>query len=292
MLEVQPEQARTLAAIVDAGTFDAAARVLDVTPSAVSQRIRALEVAVGRPVLRRVRPVELTASGQVVVRFARQLALLARELSGELRPDPSGTLPRVSVVVNSDSLHTWVLDALVGVAHHVRLEVLREDQDHSLDLLRRGAATAAVTTTSAPVPGCSVRRLGVLRYLPVCAPRLARRCFPEGVDRAALSRAPVLCFDRRDDLQDRFLRRHGAPALDPPRHFVPATHEYARAIRLGMGWGLLPELQLGDDLRTGRLVPLSDEPVDLTLFWQQWRLSSTGLDAVAAAVLAAADTLR
>src|SRR3954463_6049589 len=112
MIEVQPEQARTLAAIVDGGTFDAAARALNLTPSAVSQRVRALEIAVGRPVLRRVRPVELTESGRAVLRFARQLALLAVELAGELEPTGAGPAPRVTVVVNGDSLATWALAGL------------------------------------------------------------------------------------------------------------------------------------------------------------------------------------
>ena len=80
MVTVQPEQALTLAAIIAEGTFDAAAQRLHLTPSAVSQRVRALEVAVGRPVLQRVRPVELTPAGEAVVRFARQLELLAKEL--------------------------------------------------------------------------------------------------------------------------------------------------------------------------------------------------------------------
>jgi LysR family transcriptional regulator (chromosome initiation inhibitor) len=291
MIEVQPEQARTLAAIVDAGTFDAAARALNLTPSAVSQRVRALETAVGRPVLRRVRPVELTESGQSVLRFARQLALLGVELAGELEPDASPA-PRVTVVVNSDSLHTWALAGLARVAGRVRLEVLREDQEHSLDLLRTGAAAAAVTSTAAPVPGCTVRRLGVMRYRPVCSPAMARACFGDGVSAQSLAVAPVLCFDRKDDLQDRFLRGVSRGRLDPPRHYVPATHEYAAAVRLGLGWGLLPELQLDDDLETGALVPLSDTRVDVALHWQQWRLASPALQEVAAAILEAARVLR
>jgi LysR family transcriptional regulator (chromosome initiation inhibitor) len=292
MIEVQPEQARTLAAIVDGGTFDAAARALNLTPSAVSQRVRALETAVGRPVLRRVRPVELTESGQSVLRFARQLALLAVELAVELEPAAAGPAPRVTVVMNSDSLHTWALAGLARVADRVRLEVLREDQEHSLDLLRTGAATAAVTSTAAPVPGCTVRRLGVMRYRPVCSPALARDWFGGGVSAQALAVAPVLCFDRKDDLQDRFLRRQSRRRLDPPRHYVPATSEYAEAVRLGLGWGLVPELQLGDDLETGVLVPLGEGRVDVALHWQQWRLSSPALRQVAAAVLEAARVLR
>src|SRR6478735_5829125 len=109
MIDIAPEQARTLAAIVAHGSFDAAAEHLSVTPSAVSQRIRALEAAVGRPVLTRARPPGLTESGKAVVRFARQLELLSADLAEELRPGAGSQLVRLTLVINSDSLHTWAL---------------------------------------------------------------------------------------------------------------------------------------------------------------------------------------
>lgn len=289
MVNVQPEQALTLAAILSEGTFDAAAQRLHLTPSAVSQRIRALEVAVGRPVLRRIRPMELTAAGEVVVRFARQLELLSADLSAQLEPDQT-RMRRITLVVNSDSLHTWALPGLVEVAEHVQLTILREDQDHSLDLLRRGTAHGAVTATAAPVPGCSSRPLGVMRYQPVCTPAFADRWFPDGARAAALATAPVVVYDDKDDLQDRYLRRHGR-ALDPPRHHVPATHEYGRAVGLGLGWGMLPELQLAQ-LAPGTLTTLApDAHLDVALHWQQWRLTTPDLDRVAAAVTGSASAL-
>src|SRR3954453_23560441 len=181
MITVQPEQALTLAAIIGEGTFDAAARRLHLTPSAVSQRVHPLERAIGRPALRRVRPVELTPAGEAVVRFARQLELLSGDLSDQLQPETQDHAPRITLVVNSDSLHPWALPALVEAAERVRLTRRREDQARSLDLVRRGAAHGAVTATASAVPGCSSRRLGVMRYRPVCTPAFAARWFPDGV---------------------------------------------------------------------------------------------------------------
>src|SRR6478736_392421 len=173
MIDISPEQARTLAAIITHGSFDAAAAHLSVTPSAISQRIRAVEAAVGRPVL--------TESGQAVVRFARQLELLSADLAQELEPAEPYGRTRLTLVINSDSLHTWALAGLAAAADTVQLEILREDQEHSLDLLRAGAATAAITATAAPVPGCSSRKLGIMRYLPVCTADFSRRWFASGV---------------------------------------------------------------------------------------------------------------
>ena len=293
MIDIHPDQARTLAAIVAHGSFEAAASHLLVTASAVSQRVRALEVAVGRPVLKRTRPVELTASGHAVVRFARQLDMLSADLAEELQPGAQPSTVRLTLVINSDSLHTWALPGLASVAGKVQLEILREDQDYSLELLRSGAAAAAITTTAKAAPGCSSRRLGVMRYLPVCTPDFAARWFPGGATAEALAIAPVIVFDRKDDLQDRYLRGVSRKVLQPPRHYVPAAHEFGEAIRWGMGWGLLPEIEVSDELKRRTVVALdSAAHVDVPLHWQQWRHGSAALEEVAAAVQAAARPLR
>ncbi|MGP4031008.1 ArgP/LysG family DNA-binding transcriptional regulator [Pseudarthrobacter sp. 1C304] len=292
MIDIQPEQARTLAAIVAHGSFEAAASHLRVTASAVSQRVRALEATVGRPVLKRTRPVELTSSGQAVVRFARQLDMLSADLAEELQPGAQPASVRLALVINSDSLHTWALPGLAAVAGKVQLEILREDQDYSLELLRNGAAAAAITTTAKAAPGCTSRRLGVMRYLPVCTPELADRWFTGGATAAVLADAPVIIFDRKDDLQDRYLRSVSRAALHPPRHYIPAAHEFGEAIRWGMGWGLLPEIEVREELKRRTLVSLDPAAhVDVPLHWQQWRHGSAALDEVAAAIQAAARPL-
>ncbi|MFD1214953.1 LysR family transcriptional regulator, partial [Arthrobacter sp. GCM10027362] len=67
MNEFQLDHLATFAAVVEHGTFDAAARRLHVTPSAVSQRIKAMEQAAGRVLLQRTAPVQPTAAGEAVV---------------------------------------------------------------------------------------------------------------------------------------------------------------------------------------------------------------------------------
>ncbi len=285
MTLVDVAAARTIAAIAESGTFEAAAGRLQVTPSAVSQRVRALEAELGRPVLHRTRPVELTAAGLAVLRFARQLEQLSADLRAELAPEAIGPAP-LTIVVNSDSLHTWALPPLAGLVDLVHLEVLREDEAHSLALLREGAAAGAVTAEAEPVPGCSVERLGVMRYLAVCAPGYARRWFEGGVEATSLSVAPTVTYDRKDGLQRRCLTQLTRARIDPPSHYIPASAEYAEAIRLGMGWGMIPEIECREEVRVGELVRLGERAVvDVPLYWQQWRRSSALLREVG-------DTLR
>ncbi|WP_435737850.1 LysR family transcriptional regulator ArgP [Cellulosimicrobium sp. PMB13] len=303
MVDLQPDQLRALEAIAATGTFDAAARELGVTPSAVSQRMRALESAVGQVLVRRGRPAELTPPGQVLVRHARHLALQQADVLVELgiagpagaratapdaeTPDP---LPEITLVVSGDALTTWALPALVEASGWARLEVLREDEEHSIGLLRDGTAVAAVSSVAEAVPGCRSTLLGRMRYRPMASPRFVERWFADGATHEALAVAPVLAFDRKDDLQERYLRaRLGPDPAGPPRHYVPASHEFLRAIEQGMGWGMLPDVQSAAGERAGRLVGFDDaRAVDVPQHWQQWRLHSSSLDRVAAAVARAA----
>ncbi|MGD8195061.1 LysR family transcriptional regulator ArgP [Herbiconiux sp. P18] len=283
---LDPAHLQALRAAVDEGTFDAAARALSVTPSAVSQRIKALETDVGRVLLKRSRPVRPTESGRSVLRLARQLEALSADVAGELGAEG---LVRMPLAVNADSLATWLLPALAPLAGELAFEFLREDEGHTTELLRDGAVMAAVTAEAVPVQGCSSTLLGAMRYRPLASESFARTWFPgPGSDRSeGFATAPVVVFDRRDELQHRFLRSlPGGERFDPPRQYVPASGEFVEAVRSGYGWGMVPDLQ-----RTPDLVELAPgEGIDVPLFWQQWQLRTSALDRVAAAIGAAAST--
>ncbi len=279
---MQSDQLEALRAVVDDGTFEAAARSLHITPSAVSQRIKALELRVGAVLVSRTKPVMPTESGVVLLRLARQIQTLTDGAVRELRT--ADDVARVSLAVNSDSLATWVLPALAPLAGSVILDIHREDQDHTAELLRGGTVTAAITSVDTPVRGCTSTRLGSMRYRPCASPSFVTRFLDDGITPDALARAHVVVFDEKDALQDRYLSRHGVSASVPPRHLVPSSTEYARAVHLGFGWGMLPDQQRGGL----DVVELDDTVIDVALHWQQWTLSSPALDTVAAAIVGAA----
>lgn len=277
------EQLRALAAAAELGSLEAAAAKLHVTPSAVSQRLKALERSAGAVLLRRTRPASPTEAGEPLVRLARQIEALSDEVVA------TRTRPRVTLAVNGDSLTTWVLPALAPVAARTAIEFRREDQDRSAELLRDGSAMAAITAQAAPVQGCTSSRLGVMRYRPLASPAFVERWFPHGPTTSALEAAPVVVFDRTDQLQDRFLAGRGADPAAPPRHLVPATAEFGEAVRLGYGWGMLPDQQAAGWRASGELVLLQTRArIDVALHWQQWSLSLSPLDEVAALIRDAA----
>jgi LysR family transcriptional regulator, chromosome initiation inhibitor len=286
-VDLNPGQLDALVAIAEHGSFEAAARELHITPSAVSQRIRALEAMAGQVLVSRGTPCRPTPHGERLVRLGRQTRLLYDEASAALGAVTTVELP---VAVNADSLTTWFRDVLATAAGWdgtaIRLQV--EDQAYSQQLLRSGDVLAAVTSDPEAVQGCSVEPLGALRYVPAAAAAFAGR-WRRGrePDWAAM---PTVVFGAKDDLQLDMLRRRGVPELPPVVHQVPTSADFLATVRLGLGWGMLPELQARADLAAGQLVRLSGDVLDVPLFWQRWRLDSPRLTTLTDAVREAAGT--
>lgn len=281
-MDLPVEHLATFAAIVDERSFEGAARRLHITPSAVSQRVKAMEQRIGSVLIRRSRPIELTEAGSTILRVARQLERLAGDAARELGIE-HGVNNVLRIVVNADSLATWFVPTIARAARETGafFELLRADETISTDRLRSGEAVAALTATGDAVPGCTSTLLGVDRYHAVAAPGFAKRYFGDGVGAESLNAAPVLEFDHHDIFQQRFIRRTTRAKVSPPRHMVPSSHEFALAIELGLGWGMVPELQCRDALNDGRLVELQpDTAIELPLYWQRWNLPSPLIDRV------------
>lgn len=215
-------QLAALAAVVELGSFDAAAERLHVTPSAVSQRIKSLEQQVGQVLVVREKPCRATTAGIPLLRLAAQTALLESEALAEMGGNASLKRTRITIAVNADSMATWFSAVFDGLGD-VLLDVRIEDQDHSARLLREGVAMGAVTTERNPVPGCRVHPLGEMRYLPVASRPFVQRHLSDGFTAAAAAKAPSLAWNRDDGLQDMLVRKAFRRAITRPTHFVPTT---------------------------------------------------------------------
>jgi LysR family transcriptional regulator (chromosome initiation inhibitor) len=129
-----------------------------------------------------------------------------------------------------------------------------------------------------------------MRYRALAAPAFRGRWFPHGLGADAARRAPVLVFNRKDRLQADFLERQFQ--LSPgsyPCQYIPASEPFLRAIRLGLGWGMVPELQASEALARGELVDLApDAPILVSLFWHAWKVQSPRLERLSRTILTAA----
>ena len=286
-MQIDGQQLAAFAAVIEHGSFDAAAARLHVTPSAISQRIKALEQRAGQVLVVREKPCSATPAGIPLLRLAAQTALLEAQALTEIGGGAGGRPPRIALAVNADSMATWftgVFEALGGVLFDIRIE----DQDHSARLLREGVVMGAVTTESTPVPGCRVLPLGVMRYVPVAGPSYIERHLPDGFTAHAVAAAPSLAWNRDDALQDMLVRKVFRRDIARPQHFVPTAEGFGSAVQADLGWGMFPEKLAEPALADGSFVRVAEAHLDVPLFWQCWKLDSPLVGAITAAVRSAA----
>lgn len=284
-MQLDSAQLTALAYILRLGSFDAASAALGVTPSAISQRLKALEDRVGATLVLRGQPCTPTPLGQRLAKHAEDVALLEAQALGT---SDSITAPRLRLAVPADVLATWLIPALAQIPEML-FDLVIDDQDTSADWLRRGEVSAAVTAQARAAPGCNVLTLGALRYHATASPAYVRDWFADGVTPAALACAPILTFDRKDQLQGRWLMQKTGQRLTPPSHHLPSSHGFVAAAREGLGWGMNPALLVQEDMEKGRLVSLDKAlPLDVPLYWQVARIMAPALAPLTAAIRAAA----
>lgn len=277
---------RALAMVVREGGFEKGARALHLTQSAVSQRVRLLEDQAGRTLLVRSSPPRPTRAGIELLRHYRRVELLEDDLEQALDPDRTG--PRsLAVGVNADSLATWFLDAVAETVRResILLELRVADQDQTDLLLRDGEVAGCVSARATPLQGCTVVPLGRMVYRLVAAPEFTRRWFPDGFAQEAAVSAPAVIFDRDDRTHEAMLERAFGGQPHVHAHYVPSSERFVAAVRAGLGYGMVPDLQADPFLSDGELVNLGaayEVPVDL--FWHSWNIDSALLDRFATAI--------
>ncbi|AIC27738.1 chromosome replication initiation inhibitor protein [Rhizobium etli bv. mimosae str. IE4771] len=275
---------RAVATVVQTGSFERAATVLNVTPSAVSQRVKQLEERLGVVLVVRGTPCTATEKGEWLCRHMENVGMLEAELLGHLPAlvDPDEPRQRVTlqIATNADSLGTWFVEAMSTFARNSSylLNIAVDDQDHTAEWLQRGRVIAAVTSVEKPIRGCRRFALGVLRYHATATPDFVARNFPQGVTAEAIRNAPALTFSQKDRLQSTWVRQTFGRDLDYPTHWLPSPQSFVEATLSGMGWGMNPTQLTREHLASGRLVELvPDTPLDVPLFWQINRFAADRL---------------
>ena len=272
-----------LAAVVEQAGFERAAQVLGLSQSAVSQRIKLLEARVGQPVLVRALPPVPTEIGRRLLNHVQQVRLLERDIQTQVPGlDEGGPPERLRIALNADSLATWWAQAVGGfcTAQGLLLELVVEDQDVGLKRMRAGEVAACVCGSERPVAGARALLLGSMRYRALASPGFIARHFSHGVTAAELAQAPAIVFGPDDLLQHRYLSALGVEG-GFAYHLCPSSEGFVRLAKAGLGWGLMPELQVQAELAAGRLCELLPErPLDVPLYWHHWRSGGELLSAL------------
>ncbi|WP_026354958.1 HTH-type transcriptional regulator ArgP [Massilia niastensis] len=291
-MDLDPKQTDAFQAVVELGSFDRAAARLSVTPSAVSQRVRALETALGAALVLRTRPCRPTQMGQRLLQYLRRALLLKTDLQADLLNLETGPTT-VALALNSDSLGTWFFPALASllVKDQFILDLIVEDQDHTYELLKTGMAAGCVSTVAQPMRGCTAEVLGTMRYRLMASTSFRQRWLAGGLTREAARQAPVVAYTRKDTLQSSFLLDYlGLPEGAYPCHYVPGIEAHFAAVRYGVGYAMIPEWLLpsaagGDD----PLVDLAPRhPTDVALYWHTWKVQSPRMEGMSRHIVEAA----
>ena len=263
-----------LAAVVEQAGFERAAQVLGLSQSAISQRIKLLEARIGQPVLIRATPPSPTEIGRRLLNHVQQVRLLERDLQSAVPAlDDEGLPERLRIALNADSLATWWATAVGDFCadQHLLLDLVVEDQNVGLKRMRAGEVAACLCASERPVAGARSVLLGAMRYRALASPAFIARHFPGGVNAELLPKAPALVFGPDDFLQHRYLAMLGVDG-GFEHHLCPSSEGFIRLAEAGLGWGLVPELQVREQLASGGLVELlPDKPIDVPLYWHHWR---------------------
>ena len=270
-----------LATVVEQAGFERAAQRLGLSQSAVSQRIKLLEMRLGQPVLVRSTPPQPTALGQRLLNHVQQVRLLEGDLQ-QLVPtlDEEARTERLRVALNADSLATWWVEAASGFCDEsgVLLDQLVEDQAVGLKRMRAGEVAACLCASARPVAGARALALGAMRYRALASPAFIARHLADGIDGAALARVPAIVYGPDDRLQHRYLAALGVEGSFL-HHLCPSSEGFVRMAEAGLGWGLIPELQVQQQLTDGRLRDvLPGRCIDVPLYWHSWRLGGEHLE--------------
>jgi LysR family transcriptional regulator, chromosome initiation inhibitor len=284
-----------VATVVREGSFERAARVLNVTTSAVSQRVKHLEERLGSVLIIRGQPCIATGTGRLLCSHVEQVGLLEQELRGALpklvQADTQSDRVTLRMAVNADSVGTWFIGAMARFLDEeaALVDIALDDQEHTVEWLRSGEVLAAVTAHAQPVQGCNSVSLGRLDYLAVASPEFVRRYFRDGVGAAALSIAPCLRFNRKDRLQEQWVRRICRRKIEMPTHWLPDTNAFIDASVASIGWGMSPAALVREHLKSGALVELvPGRTLAVPLYWQHTRLQVPVLRRLTRAVVEAA----
>lgn len=277
MSEINNLSLQAFAEILRNGSFEAAARKLHITPSAVSQRIRQLEEQFGQLLIIRGSPSRPTIAGSILYNHAQQVQLLEDDLFNELKQTSNY---EIAVAVNTDSIDGWFLDAMTVAARSgIMLNIKVEDQEFSESLLREGKVMAAVSTNSKPMQGCSTEYLGTMYYTAYASDIFYEKYFSAGDRVENLISSPSIFFNEKDGLQRIFLKSVAGRDAELTAMFIPSNAAYVEAILRGMGWGMLPEHMSSLPRCNGKIVKLfPDTLIAVNLYWHRWSIRISALD--------------
>jgi LysR family transcriptional regulator, low CO2-responsive transcriptional regulator len=264
-------QLQTLMAITEAGSLVAAAEALNMTPAALTARVKGLEEAAGVPLFTRTPAgLKLNAAGEAALAHVGTIERAVREMLEAMDDLRSGRGGRLSVAVVSTAKYFAPRLIAAFVAEHPKLELrfLVGNRDETMALLR--AQEADVALAGRPPADLTVEKalIGPHPYVVIAPPehRLAGRA---GLRREALAGEAFLFREAGSgtrSLFDYFLGDMGVRQAQPGIE-LGSNETIKQAVMAGLGVALISAHTIAAELADGRLVTLDIEGLPIVRQW-------------------------
>jgi len=283
-------------AVAEYGSFEQAASKLNITASAVTLRVQALEKSLGQILILRERPCKVTQAGKILLEHLQHQRLMEHNLLQQLQGQNSAFIfHQFSIASNADSLATWLLPIIQQtlIKEKITLNVMIDDQSQTHQLLENGLVNACISAEEKTIKGCIAHPLGAMTYKMVATPAFKKQWFSHGISRDALRQAPAIIFNPKDQLhEDTTLSLFGLNMQQYPYHFIPSSTAFIEAIELGLGFGMAPVMQIQKQLIEGTLIELiPSAQTDVQLYWHHWKQQPIPLQCLTNTIIQNAQTV-
>ena len=270
-----------IAMVVQEGGFEKAATVMNLTQSAVSQRVRLLEERAGKILLSRTSPPQPTDTGQKLIKHYLQVRLLEDSLEERISDSDDSTPVRLSLGINADSLSSWFLPSVGELLEDgkILIDMHVDDQEQTHKLLRGGVVVGCISDLASPMQGCTVDFLGAMKYRLLARPEFISKWFPKGLTVSAAENAPAVMFTRKDMLHYKILQTVlGEDLKVKAIHYVPSNDQFMKMISSGYAYGMVPDWQSKTLRSKGEVVEVHERAHDsVKHYWHCWNIDSMPL---------------
>ncbi len=269
-----------LSSVIKLQSFEKAANKLNISQSAVSQRIALLEKHYGAPLMLRYLPYRATSLGEKLLNHWAKVQWLEAVLTQEI--DVHRQALKLSIAINYDSLDTWFTEVLIKVAKEypsIRWQMVADDQELTASYIKEGKALACISNQTVNYPFCQSALLGNMDYLLVASLDFYQRYFAKYQVHSlawfeALKSAPFLTFNQKDNLNMRVMHQFYHLALDTNNmHIAPSVKSFKSLCLESLGYALIPKADIVTELASGTLIVLDRQKIwKMPLYWHYWDL--------------------
>jgi LysR family transcriptional regulator (chromosome initiation inhibitor) len=164
----------------------------------------------------------------------------------------------------------------MDIFNQIILEIIADDQELTLEYMKKGLVSACLSTAKKEIMGGNICYLGKMEYLLVATPPFIEKYFSDHDDKANLVNAPAFKFDKNDHLHERYLEKFfGLRGAELNYNIIPSIKGFKRFAVLGYGYGLIPRIDISEELEQKQLIELYPGKVwETPLYWHYWPIET------------------